>query len=145
MLYLKSILIILIITLIYIYLSSTGVVAHAGIAQIFVTLALTFEQTTYALSGLWYYLVDNSFCPWIMIVRGRSMSTILIEASDYINSITSDTSLYNAFIAVTNSIISICELFIGPAIGIITAFLQIFFCYKASILTFTKIFNKKIN
>lgn len=143
MLYLKSILIIITITLIYIYLSSTGVVAHAGIAQIFVTLSLTFEQTTYALSGLWYYLIDNSFCPWIMVVRGRSMHTILIEASDYLNSITSDTSLYNTFTAVFNAIITICELFVGPAIGIVTAFVQMFLCYKTGVLTFTKIFNKK--
>ncbi len=141
MLYFNSILILATVLCLYVYLSSTGVVALAGVAQVLAALALVFEQSTYAIWALWQYLCEYSFCPWLMIFKGRKSSVIIEQATNYANAAGNSDSLYGAFTNSIESVVSICELFVGPFIGIALGLLQMFLCFKATAVCFSKLFN----
>ena len=137
-----SAIILFFVTFIYIYLASTGVLAHAGLAKLLMGLALAFEQSSYAFWGLWEYLYSHSFCPWLMIVRRRATADILLDYNTQINNIKLTNSISENINFIFEAISLLCETFFGPTIGLCLALFQIIYFYKFTVAIIRKIFNK---
>jgi hypothetical protein len=78
-----------------------------------------------------------------MIFNKRQNSVIIFEASQYLGQCGSADTFYKSFEALIEAIVCICEMFVGPVIGFILAFLQIVVSYKSGVLCFSKLINRK--
>lgn len=131
------------ITIAYLWSSSALVLTYARITAAIATFLLAGEIGFGAASLLWDYLVANSFCPWIMIFRGRSGSVIISEAVYHTNALIQAPSLSGAFSAIAGIGSSLAELVGGPALGVAITAVFIFITYKCAAVIFTKLFNRK--
>lgn len=76
-----------------------------------------------------------------MLFRGRKSGVIMDQAAEYANAAMDSSTLFGFFTNSVECVVSVCELFVGPAIGVILAILQMFVCFKSTAVCFSKLFN----
>lgn len=131
------------VTAIYLSFSSTVVLSYTRIVAALMTFLLLGEASFGAASMIWDYLVATSFCPWIMIFRGRPSSTIVIEVIGHSHNIIHASSVNNFLSSVASLSGAFAELIGGPALGIVITAAFVFITYKCAAVLFAKFFNRK--
>jgi hypothetical protein len=115
---------------------------HAGVADFWAALYITYDSQKMIWLSFFQYLVDNSFCPWLMIVRGRPSTTIILEATTHLYDLYSvsgkiSLSTLGAFLS------CVSELTYGPAVGLALMAFWLFVSNKLYALAYSKLFNRR--
>lgn len=132
-----------VVTLIYLSASSTVVLSYTRIVALLITALLFGEASFGAASMIWDYLVATSFCPWIMVFRGRPSSTIIVEVMSHTNSLMHANNVNSVLSSLVGLSGTFAELIGGPALGIVITAAFVFIAYKCMAALFAKFFNRK--
>ena len=130
-------------TLTYCWSSVANTLYYTRVIPVIAVVFLANEEILMFANFLWDYLVSNSFCPWIMIFRGRASSVIIIEVVTYATNVISAPSLQSALSSMYGVASAVVELVGGPALGITLTAIFVFIAYKCMSLIFSKLFNRK--
>lgn len=132
----------IVVTVTYCVFACCWLLMYAGITDFSSALYITFDSQAMVWLSFWHFLVDNSFCPWLMIFRGRPSTQIVLEASYHFYNIFDFTS---GFSAASFSAFCTCaaELSAGPAVGIGLLFFWAYVSHKLYSLAFSKLFNRR--
>lgn len=124
------------------YLAAIGISTISNFISLGSALNIALEQTCGALMSLWGYLCYYSFCPWLMIFKGRSAKVILFDILELGSKVTYGNSISDVLELSYNAVTLLSELLVGPALGLAIAFLQAFLMFKSGALVFGKVMNR---
>lgn len=130
----------LLITALYCVVACCWLLMYSGVSDLSAALYITLDSQSVMWVSFFQFLVDNSFCPWLMIFRGRPSTQIVLEVSYHFHNIF---SFSGGFSAASFSSFCACvsELSFGPAVGIGILLLWSYISHKLYSLVFSKFFN----
>lgn len=138
----KAFFVALVTTILYCAIACSWLLLHAEVTDLSSALYMTLDSQSVIWMSFFQFLVDNSFCPWLMIFRGRPSTQIVLEASYHLYSIL-DISSGFSLISLSAFCGCITELSFGPAVGTGLMFLWAYVSHKLYSLAFSKLFNRR--
>ena len=111
--------------------------------SIYVIYTVSFNNLYFNLQLVWSFLVENSFCPWIMIFKNNLSHKIFYNVETAITLIKNSKGVFDFLLALFDFIFDSFLVLLGPVFGLIVMFYYIYIIGNIIEVVIYKWFNKK--